>query len=202
MKVILLSLYAADIHYPAARVSSAVQPNRRNILATIGGIATGGIAVSLATTEQATAQVQYGNLEIPNREFQQTSQLQAVKINVEANYSFEAAQLPDRWVCELLVEGTKIAEDRMAPSSKSDSGTVELEGNVTDAGYSIDDFRLADGESKQTIMIPTTLKFRIESGEQVIAETSTEATPELTITPGKIKGSVQLSGNGEIVLSK
>ena len=51
-------------------------------------------------------------------------------------------------------------------------------------------------------MIPTTLRFRIEAGEQVIAETSTEATPELTITPGEIEGSVKLSGDGEIVLSK
>jgi len=200
--LLLLSLYVADIHYPAVRVIYAVQPSRRSILATIGGIATGGIAVSLATTEKATAQVQYGDLEIPNREFQQTSQLQAVEIQVQANYSFEAAQLPDRWVCELLVEDTKIAEDRMAPSSKADSGTTELAGNVTDAGYSIEEFRLQEGQSKETVMIPTTLKFRIEAGEQVIAETSTQATPELTITPGEIEGSVELSGDGEIVLSK
>jgi hypothetical protein len=202
VKVVLLSLCFNDIHYPLARVPNAVQPNRRNLLATIGGIATGGVAVSLATTEQASAQVQYGNLEIPNREFQQTSQLQAVKINVQARYSFDAEQVPDRWVCELLVEDTIIAEDRMAPSSKADSGTVELEGNVTDAGYSIDDFQLDKEESKQTVALPTTLQFRIEAGEQIIAETSTEATPELTITPGEIEGSVELSGEGEIVLSK
>jgi hypothetical protein len=202
VKVVLLSLCFNDIHYPLARVPNAVQPTRRNIIATIGGIATGGVAVSLATTDKATAQVQYGTLEIPNREYQQTSQLQAVQLNVQANYSFDAEQVPDRWVCELLVEDTIIAEDRMAPSNKADSGSTELEGDVTDAEYSIEQFRLADGETEQTVTIPTTLRFRIEAGEQIIAETMTEATPELTITPGEIEGSVELAGDGEIVLSR
>jgi len=178
-----------------------VQSNRRTVLATIGGLASGGAIVSLTATENAVAQVQYGDLEIPNREFAQTSELQDVRISVTANWQFESAQVPDRWICELVVGGEIIAEDRMAPSDTQESGTVELEGSVVETSqFNIEQFRV--DTSQTTVQIPTELRFRIELGEQEIASAQAEATPELTVTPGDIQGSSSVGGTGEIVLSR
>jgi len=178
---------------------------RRNVITTIGGIATGGVAVTLATTDQATAQVQYGSLDIPDRDYIQTSELQDVRLTVTANWSFDAAQVPDRWVCELQVgtENETIAADRMAPSSQSDSGSVELTGSVVDTSqFNIEQFRVDSGGSETTVQIPTRLVYRIETGETQIAQATAEATPSVTVTPGEVEGSAEVGGNGEIVLSR
>jgi hypothetical protein len=157
--------------------------------------------VSLTATENSLAQVQYGGLEIPNREFAQTSELQDVRLRVTANYQFDAAQVPDRWICELAVENEVIAEDRMAPTDAQASGSVELEGSVVETSqFNIQQFRV--DESETTVQIPTELRFRIEAGEQEIASAQAQATPELTVTPANIEGESSVGGSGEIVLSR
>jgi len=181
--------------------------HRRTVLATIGGLVTGSIAIS-TLSKTATAQVTNQGLSIPNREYAQTEKLQDVRIKINADYSFDAEQVPDRWILSLSVSDDginyeQIDERRMAPSSDSNSGTEELSGSIVQTGkFAIQQFQLESGDSQTSVPIFTKLTFTVEIGSAEIAKVETTDQTSLTVTPGQVEASSNLSGSGEIVISK
>jgi carbonic anhydrase len=179
---------------------------RRTVIATAGGIVSGGVLTTLASQDAgATAQVEFGTLDVGNRTYEQSSELQDVSIRVNANWKFDAERVPDRWELILKVgepnnELIQIAETRMAPSSQADSGTEEISGSVLDGPFTIEQFRI-DG-SETTVSMVVGLTYRVVHNEQEVASASVQDTADLTVTPGSVDGSASIKGTGEIVLSK
>lgn len=184
-----------------------MQPTRRSLLTGIGGLVSGGIAVTaLSQDAQATASVQTTGLTVPDRTYQQTSELQDVSIEVSADYSFDAEQVPNRWILALEVSDdgqnyAQIGETRQAPRNNTSEGSETLEGSVTETTeFSISEFRIDSNETSVPIYLRLT--FVIESGETEIASAEATETATLTVTPGEIEGSATIEGTGEIVLSR
>jgi len=185
-----------------------VQPNRRTVLTGLGGLVTGSIAIQTLTQDaSATANVQQTNLSIPNREYKQTSELEDVQIRVNADWSFDAEQLPDAWELQLKVsddgqEFTQIDSERMAPSDRQANGSEELTGSITDTSqFNISQFRVRNSNTTTTA-IHSKLVFNLEMGESVVESTETTTVSELTVLPGSIEATTNVTGDGEIVLSK
>jgi hypothetical protein len=177
---------------------------RRTLLATAGGVVSGGALVAFTSSKPAKAQVEFGTLSVSDKTYEQTSELQDVSIRVNAGYQFDAERVPDRWELSVQVsepngELTQIAEERMAPSSKADSGTQEIIGSVLDGPFSIEQFRI-DG-SETTVSMVVGIAYRVVHSEEVIASASVQDTVELTVTPGSVEGSASIKGTGEIVVS-
>lgn len=200
----LLSPWRGRIQYQSVSASNAMQ--RRTVLATAGGIVSGGTLVALTSTQQAgaSATVQFGSLDVADKTYEETTELQDVAINVNAEWKFSADRTPDKWELILQVGEpnsslTQIAVDRMAPSSTSNSGSTEIQGSVLDGSFTIDQFRI-DG-SKKTIDMVVALTYRVVHSEEVIATASVQDTAALTVTPGSVEGSASIKGTGEIILS-
>jgi hypothetical protein len=180
---------------------------RRKLLAGISSIgigAAGLVAFSQEATPSAT--VSTNDLSIPDREYAQTAELQDVKIRVDADYSFESAEVPDRWILSLLVSSngsdySQIAEDRMAPTEKQNAGTKELTGSIISTEqFDISQFRVEDSTKSEVIY--TKLVFDVQIDEESIAKATATDTAQLTVTPGDVEASSTVSGTGEIVLEK
>jgi len=185
-----------------------VKPNRRAVLTGLGGIVTGSVAITaLSQDASATVQVSQTGLEIPNREYKQTSDLEDVQIRVNAEWSFDAEKLPDAWELKLLVSDDgesyeQIDSARMAPSDKKASGSEELSGSLTQTShFTINQFRVSNSNTT-TQKIHTKLVFNLEVGETVVESAEATTTSELTILPGSIEAETNVQGTGEIVLSK
>lgn len=179
---------------------------RRTVIGTIGGIATGSVAVATLSTQPSRAQVTFGTLTVQDRGFEKTSEIQDVRINVNGNYQFDSEQVPQRWELKLLVgqndEFAEIAEERMAPTTKADSGTQELSGSIFDVShFAIENFRL-NGQSEITKDIQVKLVFNVILNDETIASAEVQDTTTLTITPGNVEATAKVKGTGEISISR
>jgi hypothetical protein len=167
-------------------------------------LALGSIALT-TSSQRASAAVDTTDLTIQNREYAQTSKLQDVGLQVNAQYAFDAAQVPDRWILTLAVgdtqtDQTTVTSTRMAPSDATASGTETLSGSIVDTPeFDISQFRVVDGVTT-TETLYVTLRFDVQVGETSIATAEATDTAELTITPGEIDATSSVAGTGEITL--
>lgn len=171
----------------------------------IGGVVAGGSIITALGSEQASAQVQFGTLDIQDRTVEQTSEIQDVQIRVNGNYKFEADETPDAWSLQLHVgQGggyTQVDEERLAPSSSASSGTEEVSGSIIDTPhFAIENFRVDSSQTVQTIDVK--LVFEVEMNGEAIATAEVTETATLTITPGSVDAEVNVKGTGEIQISR
>ncbi|MFW5964382.1 MAG: hypothetical protein ACOCQM_05905 [Natronomonas sp.] len=179
------------------RVAQSV--NRRRVIAGMGTLAAGGVAVA-AVPDAARATVEVDDLSIPDASFEAEAVDPEVVVDVAYAYDASGAGV-DALGFTLTVGETVVDEARLDTNTEELENTETLRGSVTDSdAWSASDFEPEVGDSvTRELSIGVTFDVLDSADESVVGDTATE-TADVTVEHPQENGySASVDGEGEIV---
>jgi len=179
--------------------------SRRTVLGTLAGGVVGASAVGVGMSESASAAVRLEQLTADGGSHSIRGEPSAVTLSGEIGYRFEIPATepsPELYQVSLHVgdEETEIDNAGARPSSRSESGTFEVSGDVLDAaGFAASDF--APGESERTVSVAVLVRLGVVGGGQTLATATQRDTAGVTVSQAGYDASLHGSVGGELAVS-
>lgn len=183
------------------------KPTRRQILATSGMLAAGGIGyIANTDTAQAQTDVSYGDLHIPSGTHRLDSgDVNSVTLSVQADLKWETNFAVDKWVLRLEVGTaetipiTRIESD--GAINQSGETEIQIQGDVLDApDFSANMFSVSNGGEK-TVTVSTALRLELVRNAETVATTRATQDVEITTTTEDRTAEAQVGGTGGVTVS-
>ena len=152
---------------------SNVNVSRRRVLAGVGGLAIGGVGLSVGMSG-AGAAVSLNSWDVQDQTFEAESVTPVV--NATVAYDYDAAGVSTLWMA-LTVSGDVVDETGKMVSSDSGSGEESLSGGVLESSaFTQSDFEVGAGGTT-TVDVPVGAAFEVrDSAGNVLASDSVEQT--------------------------
>jgi len=179
--------------------------SRRTVLGTLAGGVVGASMVAAGGSEAASAAVRLEQLSADGGSHEIRGEPSAVTLSGEIGYRFEipdSEAMPELYQVSLHVgdDETEIDNAGARPSSRTESGTFEVSGDVLDAaGFSAGDF--APGKSERTVSVPVLVRLEVVGGGQTLATATQRDTADVTVTQAGYDASLHGSVGGELSVS-
>lgn len=180
------------------------QLSRRRVLIGTGALAaatTSGIAL---TSDNTSATVS-GSYTIPDSQtVLADTELQDVRLQVDADYSFTSNAPVHGVEIELHVGASPETLQMIARHERTDLGTMELTGEQALSGsilntdvYSVDDFQPTSGELSTNVM--SELRLYVIRNDEVVAEATQSEAFAVTVKNEELQVDTSVGGSGEVV---
>jgi len=179
---------------------------RRRMLVGTGTAATGTLGGIALTSQNATATVD-GTFEIPTgKTVLADTQLQDIRLEVIASWSFESNAPIHSTELELYVGKTVDTADLIARETKDDLSKESLSGETTLNGslmsssdFAITDFEPSNGELRRTVVAD--LRLYTLRNEEVVAEGRQTTTFDVVLKDEALQVEMDLSATGEVTFT-
>ena len=176
--------------------------SRRTLLGTLAGGLVGASAVGVGMSESASAAVRLEQLTADGASHEIRGEPSAVTLSGEIGFRIEipgSEAAPELYQVSLHVgdDETEIDNAGARPSSRTESGTFQVSGDVLDgAGFSPSDF--APGESERTVSVPVLVRLEVVGGGQTLAAATQRDTADVSVTQAGYDASLHGSVGGEL----
>lgn len=184
---------------------TTVDVSRRQILASTGSLVVGGAAVSMATSQRASAATNVQSLDIPPAEREsEDGAVSNVTLQVSGTYQFKV-NAADTLAFELSVAPEVDSADWTTLDSFEDpAGATQAQGQYTMAGSVLDHPAIAssdfDAEPEETKVtdLPVRVDFVVLQGGEEVVEAAAKTVATVEITNTSVDASATIAGSGDI----
>jgi len=177
-------------------------PNRRELLATGGGLLAGGVAWATVGTDGVRgATVSADSLSIADGQHATPGgEVYSPVVQVTAEWSYAAVESAAQVMAALLIGGTLVDDVVTAgTAAPEDTGTTDLSGVVVDSQQWVsgDWDAPADGDVSHNVSVELLFEVRDADGATLASATATD-TPTITVSDSGPELSASVGGDGDV----